>query len=88
MPDTGMPNMTEADAPAKPASSKGSAVTAVFMILGLSACLAVLVFQVWQWREEAREGLEALRATLVMDGKSAVITNNSPAGATGVHAPA
>jgi outer membrane protein OmpA-like peptidoglycan-associated protein len=69
MPDTGMPNMTEADAPAKPASSKGSAVTAVFMILGLSACLAVLVFQVWQWREEAREGLEALRATLVMNGE-------------------
>lgn len=69
MPDTGLPNMTEAEAPAKPAASRGSTVASVFMILGLSACLAVLVFQVWQWREEAREGLEALRATLIMDGE-------------------
>lgn len=71
MPDTGLPNnMTEVEteAPAQPRPSKAPIVTSVFMILGLIGCLAVLVQQVWQWREEAREGLESLRATLLMDG--------------------
>jgi len=69
MPDSSTPIAAEAETPAKPSTSKGPIVGAVFMILGLAACLAVLVQQVWQWREEAREGLEALRATLVMDGE-------------------
>ncbi len=69
MPDTGMPAMSEAETqvPAKPA--RGSVIVPLFTILALTACLGVLVFQVWQWREEAREGLEGLRATLIMDGE-------------------
>jgi len=77
MPDSAMPSSTEAETPAKPAASKAPMVTSLFMILGLGACLAVLVWQVWQWREEARDGLEALRETLIMDGERNRSSGNS-----------
>ena len=77
MPDSAMPDTSEAEAPARPRASKAPLVTLVFMILGIGACLALVVWQVWEWREEAREGLEGLRATLIMDGERNRSAGNS-----------
>jgi flagellar motor protein MotB len=49
-------------------------------LLALTLCVAVVAAQIWQWRQETREEMQALRASVLTEDGFRSIAGNLPAG--------
>ncbi len=70
----------EEGAPPERRSPVNLSVALALPLLALTVCVAVVGAQIWQWRQETRDELSALRASVLTEEGFRSIAGNLPAG--------